>query len=80
VDNQDHATPKNYQRSIKSNITYLYGGETWKEIRLLKILRIKIEKRTANVQFINKKYKFIYTQIESLFSQRTILHILTNLS
>ena len=50
VDNLDHTTAKNYHRSLKSNITSLYGGETRKEICLLEILRIKIEKGTADLQ------------------------------
>jgi len=79
VHNLDHATPENYHRSLKSNITSLYGGDTWKEICLLEIIRIKTERRTADLQFRNKKYKFIYTQVERHFSRRTILHILSNL-
>jgi len=70
---------KNYHRSLKYKITSLYRGDTWKEICLLKILKIKIERRTADLQFRNKKYKFIYTQVKGIFSQRTILHILSNL-
>jgi len=61
VDNLDHDTPKNYHRSLKSNIAFLYRGDTWKEIYLLEMLRIKIERRTTDLQFRNKKYKFIYT-------------------
>jgi len=54
VDNPDHTTSKNFHRSLKSNITSLYGGETWKEICLLEILRIKIERRTADLQFLKQ--------------------------
>jgi len=79
VDNLDHATPENYHRSLKSNITSLYGWNTWKEICLLEISRIKIERRIADLQFRNKKYKFIYSEFEGLFSQRTIAHIISNL-
>jgi len=49
VDNPDHATPKSYHRSLKSKITSLYGGDTWKEIYLLKIIRIKTERRITDL-------------------------------
>ena len=52
VANPDHATAKNDHRSLKANITTLYGGETWKEICLLESLRIKIERRTADLQYV----------------------------
>jgi len=59
--NPDHDTPKNYHRRLKSNITSMFRVDTWKEICLLEILRIKIERRTIDLKFRNKKYKFIYT-------------------
>jgi len=54
VGNPDHDSTKNFHRSLKSNITSLYGGETWKEICLLEILRIKIERRAADLQFLKQ--------------------------
>ena len=50
VDNPDHATPRNNHKSLKSNIISRYKGDTWNEICLLEILRIKIERRTADLQ------------------------------
>jgi len=67
------------QLTKKKKITSLYGGDTWKDICLLKILRINVERRNADLQFRNKKYKCIYTQVGRLFSQRSIIHILSNL-
>jgi len=79
MDNLDNATPKNYHRSLKSNITSLYRWDTWKEICLLEMPRIKIERRIVDLQFRNKKDKFIYSQVEKLFSEITITHIISNL-
>jgi len=54
VDNPDHDSSKIFHRSLKSNITSLYGGETWKEICLLETLRIKIERRIADLEFLKQ--------------------------
>jgi len=54
VDNPEHEATENSHRGLKSNITSLYGGETWKEICLLEILRIKIERRVADLEFLKQ--------------------------
>jgi len=74
VHNSDHATPKNYHRILKSYITSLYGGDTWKEICLQEILRIKIERRNADLQFRNKNISlFILRLKESSLKELSII-------
>lgn len=54
VDNLEHEATNNSHRGLKTNITSLYGGETWKEICILEMLRIKIERRAADLQFLKQ--------------------------
>jgi hypothetical protein len=49
VDHPNSTSQKPLHRNLQTKIVTLYGGDTWKEIRDLEKIRVKIQRKEADL-------------------------------